>query len=92
MDDFISTKIGRTIEDTIVEALVETSSKAQVQLWYLAKDYDRDSQELFVLRKSLQSESREKHKPEEILPEQSENIYHLSVHVTSTNTGRCILK
>ena len=69
MDDVISTKIGRTIEDTIVEALVEMSSKAQVQLWYLAKDHDRDSQALFVLRKSIQNESKEKHEPEEILPE-----------------------
>ena len=43
MDDIVSPKIQRKVEDIIGEALVEMSSKAQVQLLSLAKDYERDS-------------------------------------------------
>ena len=45
-----------------------------------------------VLRKILQRWSKEKQKPEEIIPEQSDNSDNLNVHGPSKNTGRCILK
>ena len=44
MDDAISTKMRRKIEDIIGEALVEMSSKAHVQMLYLSKNYERESQ------------------------------------------------
>ena len=68
------------------------SHQAQIQMLYLAKEYERESQELSVLRKNLQRWSKEKQKPEEIIPEQSNNSDHLSVHGPSINTGLCILK
>ena len=45
-----------------------------------------------VLSKSLQRWSKEKQKPEGIIPEQSNNSDHLRVHGPSANTGRCIMK
>ena len=60
MDGVISTKMWRKLEDIIGETIVEISSKPQVQLLYLAKDYERESQELSVLRKILQRWSKEK--------------------------------
>ena len=68
------------------------SIKAQVHLLYLAKEYEQESQELSVLRKSLQIWSKEKQKPEEIILEQSNNRDHLSVHGPIKNTSRCMLK
>ena len=56
------------IEDNIEEALLEISSKAQVHLLYVSKEYEQESQELSVLRKSFQIWSKEKLKPEEIIP------------------------
>ena len=44
MDYDIYRKIRRKIEDINGEALVEISSKAQVKLLYLAKEYERESQ------------------------------------------------
>ena len=44
MDDVISTKMQIKIEDIIGEALVEMSSKAHVQMLYLSKQYERESQ------------------------------------------------
>ena len=44
----------RKIEYLFGEGLVEILIKAHVHLLYLAKDYERESQELSVLRKSLQ--------------------------------------
>ena len=87
MDDVIYPKMQRKIEDIIGGALVKMSSKAQAQLLYLAKEYERESQELSVLGKSLQIWSKQKQKPEEIIPEQSNNRDHFSVHGPSTNTG-----
>ena len=58
MDDVIYPKMRRKIEDIIGEDLVEISSKSQVQLLYLAKEYKRESQELFVLSKILQRWSK----------------------------------
>ena len=43
MDGVISPKMRRRIEDIIGEALVEMPSKAQVQLLYLAKEYEWES-------------------------------------------------
>ena len=43
MDDVIYSKMWRKIEDIIGEALVEMSSKAQVQILYLAKEYEWES-------------------------------------------------
>ena len=60
MDGVISTKMWRKLEDIIGETIVEISSKPQVQLLYLTKDYERESQELSVLRKILQRWSKEK--------------------------------
>ena len=68
MDDVIYPKMQRKIEDIIGGALVKMSSKAQFQLLYLAKEYERESQELSVLGKSLQIWSKQKQKPEEIIP------------------------
>ena len=50
MDDVISSNMQRKIEDIIGESLVEIPSKSQVQLLYLAGDYEPESQELYVLR------------------------------------------
>ena len=44
MYDVISKKMRRKFEDIIGEAPVEMSRKAQVQLLYLAKEYERESQ------------------------------------------------
>ena len=55
MDDVISPKMQRTIEEYINgEALLEMSRKALVQIIYLAKEYEWGSQEVYVLRQSLQ--------------------------------------
>ena len=43
MDDIVSPKMQKKVEDIIGEALVEMSSKALVQLLYLAKEYERES-------------------------------------------------
>ena len=68
MDGVISTKMWRKLEDIIGETIVEISSKPQVQLLYLAKDYEWKSQELSGMRKSLQRYSKYRQKPEEIIP------------------------
>ena len=68
------------------------SSKAQVQLLYLANEYERESQEFSFMIKSLRIWSKDKHKPERLIPEQSDNSDHLSIHRPSTNMGKCILK
>ena len=44
MDYIISPRIRRRIKDIIEEPPVEISSKAQVRLLYLAKEYERESQ------------------------------------------------
>ena len=62
MDYVVSPKIRRKIEDIIGESLVEMSIKAQVQLLYLAKEYEWESQELSFLRKILQRWPKEKQK------------------------------
>ena len=85
MEDVISRKMGRKVKYIIGEALVEMLRKSQVKLLYLAKEYKRESHELSVLRKSPQRLSKEKHKPEIIILEQSNNKDHLSVHEPSTN-------
>ena len=59
---------------------------------YLAKEYEKESQELSVLRKIIYRWSKEKQKPEYTMPLQSNNSDHLSVDGTSTNTGQCTLK
>ena len=64
----MSPEIWRKFEDIIEKHLVEISSKAQVQLLYLAKDYEWKSQELSGMRKSLQRYSKYRQKPEEIIP------------------------
>ena len=92
MDDIISPKMRIEIEDIIGEALVKMSRKEQVQMLYLAKEYEQKSQELFVLIFLIKIWSNDKQKPEERTPEQSNNSDHLSVHGPSTNTGRCTLK
>ena len=92
MDDIISPKMRIEIEDIIGEALVKMSRKEQVQMLYLAKEYEQKSQELFVLIFLIKIWSNDKQKPEERTPEQSNNSDHLSVHGPSTNTGRCMLK
>ena len=51
-----------------MESLVNMSSKAQVHLLYLSKEYEWGIQELYVLNKSLQIWSKDKQKPEEIIP------------------------
>ena len=63
------------------------SSKAQVHLIYLSKEFEWEIQELSVLSKIIQRWSKVKQKPEEISPEQSNNSDNLSVHGQSTNTG-----
>ena len=50
MDDVISPKMRRKIEDIIEEALLEMSIKAQVQLLYLASEYERENKELSTMR------------------------------------------
>ena len=65
---------------------------SQVELLYLAKEYERDSQKFSVLKKSLKRCSKQNQKQEEITPEQSNNSDHLSVHGPSKNTGLCIMK
>ena len=64
MDDVISPKMQIKIEDIIKEAPVEILSKEQVQLLYLAKDYEQESQEWFIMRKIIQIWSKENQKPE----------------------------
>ena len=55
MDDVISPKMQRTIEEYINgEALLEMSRKALVQIIYLSKEYEWESQEVSILRHSLQ--------------------------------------
>ena len=44
MDDVVSPKMRKKIEDIIGGDLVHISSKAQVQLLYLAKEHERESQ------------------------------------------------
>ena len=44
MDDIISPKMQRKIEDIIGESLVEIPIKSQVQLLYSAKDCEQESQ------------------------------------------------
>ena len=92
MDDVISPNMRIKIEDIIWEALVEMSGKSQVQLLYLAKEFEQESQQLSVLRKILKRWSKENQKLDEIIPEQSDNSDHLSVNGPSTNTGQGILK
>ena len=66
MDDILFLNMQIKIEENIGEALVEMSSKAHVQLLYLAKEYERKSQQWSVLRKMLQILSKDKQKSEEI--------------------------
>ena len=54
MDDVVSPKIEGNIEYIIGEALVDISRKLQVQLLYLAKEYEQESRELSFLIKILQ--------------------------------------
>ena len=54
MDEVISPKMQRKIEDIIGEALVEMSIKAQVKLLYLSILYEWEIQKLSVVRKILQ--------------------------------------
>ena len=51
-----------------MESQVENSSKAHIHLLYLAKEYEQESQELLVMRKSIQRWSKDKQKPEDIIP------------------------
>ena len=92
MDDVISPNMRIKIEDIIWEDLVEMSGKSQVQLLYLAKEFEQESQQLSVLRKILKRWSKENQKLDEIIPEQSDNSDHLSVNGPSTNTGIYTLK
>ena len=62
MDGVISPKMQRKIEDIIGEALAEMSIKAQVQMLYLAKEYEQESQECSVLGESLQRRSKQNQK------------------------------
>ena len=87
LDDVIYPNMRRKIEYIIGEALLEISIKSQVQLLYLAKEYEWESQELSVLSRSLQIWSKEKQKPEDIITEQSNNSDHFSVHGPGKNTG-----
>ena len=53
MDNIVYPKMRRKIEDIIGGDLVEMPSKAQVQVLYLSKDYEQESQELSVMSKSV---------------------------------------
>ena len=64
IDDVISPNMRRKIEDIIGEYLLEMSIKAQSQLLYLPKEYERQSHQFSAIRKILQRWSKEKHKPE----------------------------
>ena len=64
------------------------SSKARIQLFHLAEDYERESQEFSVLKKIIKIWSKEKHTQEEIIPEQIKNSDNLNVYGPSTNIGQ----
>ena len=87
MDYAIYPNMRRKIDDIIGEYLVEISSKSQVHMLYLSKEYKQESQELLVLSRILQRCSKENQKPEEIIPEQSNSNENLSLHGPITNTG-----
>ena len=53
MNDVISPTMHRKFEYIIGEDLVEMSSKSQVKILYLSKEYEWESQEFSVLRKIL---------------------------------------
>ena len=55
------------------------SIKAQVQLIYLSKEDEQESQKNYVLMKILQRGSKKNQKPEQITPEKNYNSDHFSV-------------
>ena len=81
MDVVIYPRMWRKIEDIIGEAQVEMSSRAQVRLIYLAKEHERESQELSALKKILQRRKNKKQELEEITQKKSNDSDNLSIQI-----------